>query len=232
MGNLRQIVIAVAQIEKRKKALDLYESGMGASKISKKIKAPLRTVQRWIQQAKTTGLMQSLPEDSHDNSKADAKPTSVAQSDGHGLASILQLLSGGKLGAQAWGQAISQAQNEHRAIHHRIVLEIESLLISELTKTNDPVNMRAVHTLSIALTRHMDAEMRSLSAGRGDVLDLSQAMMRVKVAGMLAIREKQVPVLQAELRRLQESSPPAQQADELEAGVNPSSLPSTPPSAT
>lgn len=230
MGNLRQIVIAVAQIEKRKKALDLYESGMGATEISRKIGAPLRTVQRWVEQAKSTGLMQSLPKDGHD-SKADAKPAATAQpgNNGNGLVSILELLYSGKLGAQAWGQCVAQLQNEHYSIHNRIVSELESLLIAELTKVDEPVSMKAVHALSIALTRHMDGQMRSLNSGRGDVLDLTQAMARIKAAGgMLVIREREVPTLQAELRRLQENAPIAQQAEELEAGINPSSIPSPP----
>jgi hypothetical protein len=200
---------------------------MGATEISKKIKAPLRTVQRWIQQAKTTGLMQSLPvlpEDSHD-SKADAKPAATAQSGNNGLVSILELLYNGKLGAQAWGRLVAQLQNEHYSIHNRIVSELESLLIAELTKVDEPVSMKAVHALSIALTRHMDGQMRSLNSGRGDVLDLTQAMARVKAAGMLVIREREVPILGAEIRKLQESSPSPQRADELEAGIPSDRLP-------
>jgi len=144
----------MAQRQKQAKALQLYLQGKTPPEIAKEIDAPLRSVQRWIKTYRE-GRHQDPAESENENyRKAAATQTMGAD-------------AGQK--SQKWLDSVELCLDRRGSIDSRIATLIEQKLQDELQKPD--YSVKAVNTLSLALTRHLDGEMRASLMGREKLIE-------------------------------------------------------------
>ncbi len=77
-----------------------------------------------------------------------------------------------------WVQSAEVLANEHFCSHRQVRLKVEKILEQKLAE--DELNLRAIQTLSLALTRHVEGERIAFSL---DYLDLNRGAKALEARG-------------------------------------------------
>lgn len=164
----------MAHREAKQKAFELFSKGLHPPDASGMLNINLRTCQRWYQEflkEKNNGAASSsdktitvAPEkaekEEEKNPIANKNPTPWI--------------------AEPWLEAAENLSEEHYRVHRVIRNKILKNLIQKLEEPD--VNLRAVHTLSLAVARHTEAERIAVSL---DILDINRACKVVESHGLI-----------------------------------------------
>ncbi|MBW4597789.1 MAG: helix-turn-helix domain-containing protein [Brasilonema angustatum HA4187-MV1] len=161
--------------EEKQEARLMFLSGQGATEIARTLGLTLRTVQRWF--AEWRGGEKPKPKRESKSSPVVKAEVLPPQSSPHTREPTVIGYSGS---LQDWVKDYNETSCKARKKHQNAQIAIEQKLLDELA--NDGSN-RSIHTLSLALERHINGELKMLSQGKGDLLTLSQAFALIQSAG-------------------------------------------------
>lgn len=155
----------------KQEALKLFEKNFSAPDAAASLRVNLRTVQRWFKEFDGGNVATSEPQKSCESislpATEDSQPLN-AQHDQNVL--------------DDWFNFATKLSSNHFYTHNRIRIKLEEIISQKL---NEPeINLRAVHTLSIALTRYMEGE-RVAAMLHG--LDINVAAQRLNAAGYIVM---------------------------------------------
>ncbi|MBW4597645.1 MAG: helix-turn-helix domain-containing protein [Brasilonema angustatum HA4187-MV1] len=158
--------------EQRRQAEDLLRRNYTVSQIAKELGLQTRTVQRWAKE-----LREGKPEPkAAPIVKAEVlAPQSLPRTTEPALIGY-----GGSL--QDWVKDYNETSCKARKKHQNAQIAIEQKLLDELANNG---SNRSIHTLSLALERHINGELKMLRQGRDDLLTLHQALALVQTAGFV-----------------------------------------------
>lgn len=157
--------LALTHHNAKKRAIELHLQGWHPADIAMNLGVSLRSIQRWISSIKDNGINSSESKTFKEvttNSEAVVESQSVTNSSE--LAGSLYYPS------KSWVSFAQGLADEHFVIHSKLRGIITSLLESQL---QNPENLRGVHTLSMAVTRHLEGERQATSL---HLLDVNRAV--------------------------------------------------------
>ena len=135
--------------EIKARVLRMLGEGIHQNEVAKACGVTLRTVQRWKSESGIKRQQRTL--------NATPLPSPQPQ---------LQIQNN-------WLYQLENTLDSHAECHRKIWQELAKMLLKSLE--DDDVNSKTINTLSLALDRHLQGEIRSLAQGKQDVLTFNQA---------------------------------------------------------
>ncbi|MBW4636035.1 MAG: helix-turn-helix domain-containing protein [Iphinoe sp. HA4291-MV1] len=144
-----------------------FKVGYSCPDIANILRIPLRTVQRWIK-----------------DSRGEELEFSSQDSEGESIHEVVTLVKEGKVhptlsSDSTWYQEAELLALSQFDAHNSVRIKIEKLLNEQLESPD--LNLKIIHCLSLALSRHIDGERQAVSL---HLLDINRAVKRVEDFGL------------------------------------------------
>ena len=164
----------------KERAIELFQQGWAAADIAESLKVSLRTVQRWV--AELRGIGVTSPTGESDANSFESPPVKNITTNPETVPHNDALSNPIYYPSKTWVNSAEILANDHFNTHRNIRLNLASLLDNQL---QSPENLRAIHTLSLAVTRHLQGEREAASL---NLLDVSRASELLQNYGFIVTR--------------------------------------------
>jgi len=167
----------MAHKQAKQRAFELFQKDFYPQDVAATLNVNVRTCQRWFKEFQGDNVASSQPQKSRACS-----PVSVVFPEEDPKKPKAKHDNDEDLVGEDWYTFASKLASNHFYVHNKVREKIERILNQTLEEPD--LNLRALHTLSIALTRHIDAERTAASL---DFLNINVAAKRLNVDGYLVV---------------------------------------------
>jgi AraC-like DNA-binding protein len=165
----------MAHRQAKQQAFELFQKDFYPPDVAASLGLNIRTCQRWFKEFQGDTVASSQPQKSCSPASVvfaeeDPKKIKAQNDDDEDL----------DLRGEGWFVFASKLTTNHFRVHNKARKKIEEILNQKLEESE--INLRAVHTLSIALARHIEAERVAMCL---DYLDIDAAARRLYANGYI-----------------------------------------------
>ena len=170
--------IRMAHKQGKQKALELFAKGLHPPDVSASLGIHIRNVQRWFKEFTNQKNGANSPEENIGKvvTAGLEEYAYVPSSEDEDDRNLTPWIS------KKWLNAANALSTDHYRAHLDVRQRIETILIEKLQESD--LNLRSVHVLSLALTRHIDGERTATSL---DLIDVNRAAKVVESHGLSVI---------------------------------------------
>ncbi len=155
--------------ELKKRAIELFQKGAEVKAIADSLKLPIRTIYRWVHVYQDTRTI-----------------TPEAISSDPRFQKLIELQKTTHTEGCAWLDSIDEVVSRHGRIHCDLIEDLSQLLKQLVVGVE--ISPKTINTLSLALCRHMDSELKAVLLGRQSQVSLGQAMSLMTAHGWMYLK--------------------------------------------